>query len=78
MAVVARRSFMLVLTRKVGSSIIIDGQIKVQVVRIKGRQVRLAIEAPKHTKVHREEVQRSLAGSEKKTSFSPRSDCLSL
>ena len=51
---------MLVLTRKVGSSIIIDGQIKVQVVRIKGRQVRLAIDAPKNTKVHREEVQESL------------------
>ena len=69
---------MLVLTRKVGSSIIIDGQIKVQVVRIKGRQVRLAIEAPKHTKVHREEIQQSLAGAEKKPGLSPRSDCLSL
>ena len=51
---------MLVLTRKVGSSIIIGGQIKIQVVQIKGRQVRLGIEAPKNTKVHREEVQRSL------------------
>ena len=48
---------MLVLTRKVGSSIVIDGQIKIQVVQIKGRQVRLGISAPKETKVHREEVQ---------------------
>ncbi|MYE07384.1 MAG: carbon storage regulator CsrA [Oligoflexia bacterium] len=48
---------MLVLTRKVGSSILIDGQIKIQVVQIKGRQVRLGISAPKETKVHREEIQ---------------------
>ena len=70
---------MLVLTRKVGSSIIIDGQIKVQVVRIKGRQVRLAIEAPKHTKVYREEIQQSLASGVKTEDSSPRRpDCLSL
>ena len=47
---------MLVLTRKVGSSIIINGQIKVQVVQVKGRQVRLGIVAPKEAKVHREEI----------------------
>lgn len=51
---------MLVLTRKVGSSIIIDDHIKIQIVKVKGRQVRLCIEAPKEVKVHREEVQRSL------------------
>ena len=51
---------MLVLTRKVGSSIIIDGRIKIQIVKIKGRQVRLSIEAPREVRVHREEVQRSL------------------
>ena len=70
---------MLVLTRKVGSSIIIDGQIKVQVVRIKGRQVRLAIDAPKDTKVHREEVQESLNKDNKLSSHSVQQpDCLSL
>jgi carbon storage regulator len=66
---------MLVLTRKVGSSIVIDGQIKIQVVQIKGRQVRLGIEAPKETKVHREEVQkRSIPESRERQS----SDCVSL
>ena len=49
---------MLVLTRKVGSSIIIDDNIKVQVVQVKGRQVRLGISAPKDTKIYREEVQK--------------------
>ena len=55
---------MLVLTRKVGSSIVIDGQIKIQVVQVRGRQVRLGISAPKTTKVHREEVQESIGNRE--------------
>lgn len=68
---------MLVLTRKVGSSIIIDGQIKIQVVQIKGRQVRLGILAPKETKVHREEIQRR-AHQEKRELRTSAPNCLSL
>ncbi len=68
---------MLVLTRKVGSSIVIDGKIKIQVVQVKGRQVRLGIEAPKETKVHREEIQRSL--NKETGDIKPSvTDCLSL
>ena len=47
---------MLVLTRKLGESIAIDDHIKVVVVQIKGKQVRLGIQAPKETKIHREEI----------------------
>jgi carbon storage regulator len=47
---------MLVLTRKLGESIAIDDHIKITVVQIKGKQVRLGIQAPKETKIHREEV----------------------
>ena len=47
---------MLVLTRKLGESIAIDDDIKIVVVQIRGRQVRLGIEAPRNTKIHREEV----------------------
>ena len=47
---------MLVLTRKLGESIAIDDHIKIRVVQIMGKQVRLGIEAPKETKIHREEV----------------------
>jgi carbon storage regulator len=47
---------MLVLTRKLGESIAIDDHIKIRVVQIKGKQVRLGIEAPRETKIHREEV----------------------
>jgi len=47
---------MLVLTRKLGETIAIDDDIKIVVVSIKGRQVRLGIDAPRKTKIHREEV----------------------
>jgi carbon storage regulator len=47
---------MLVLTRKLGESIAIDDDVKIVVLQIKGRQVRLGIEAPRDTKIHREEV----------------------
>jgi carbon storage regulator len=51
---------MLVLTRKLGESIAIDDHIKIRVVQIKGKQVRLGIEAPKETKIHREEVYQTI------------------
>lgn len=48
---------MLILTRKVGESITIgDGSISVSVMEIKGRQVRLGIEAPPETSIHRQEI----------------------
>ncbi len=48
---------MLILTRKLGESITIgDGSITVSVMEIKGRQVRLGIDAPANTPIHREEV----------------------
>ena len=53
---------MLVLTRKLGESIAIDDHIKIRVVQIKGKQVRLGIEAPKDTKIHREEVYLTIQG----------------
>lgn len=47
---------MLVLTRKIGETITIDDHIKITVVQIKGKQVRVGIDAPKETKIYREEV----------------------
>lgn len=51
---------MLVLTRKIGESITIDDTVKVVVLQIKGKQVRIGIQAPKETKIHREEVYESI------------------
>ena len=47
---------MLILTRKLGESIKINDDIKITIVEIKGRQVRLGIEAPADTTIHREEI----------------------
>ncbi|WP_397601344.1 carbon storage regulator CsrA [Silvanigrella sp.] len=47
---------MLVLTRKVGDVIAIGDNIKIIVMAIKGKQVRLGIEADRSTVVHREEI----------------------
>lgn len=61
---------MLVLTRKLGESIAIDDHIKIRVVQIKGKQVRLGIEAPRDTKIHREEVYVSIQDQNKASSSS--------
>ena len=47
---------MLVLSRRVDESLLIDKDIKITVLDIKGGQVRLGITAPQSIKVHREEV----------------------
>ncbi len=47
---------MLVLSRRVDESLLIDKVIKITVLDIKGGQVRLGITAPESIKVHREEV----------------------
>jgi len=48
---------MLILSRKVGRSIVIDRNVIVKVVRVDGDQIKPGIDAPKAISVHREEVQ---------------------
>jgi carbon storage regulator len=62
---------MLVLTRKLGESIAIDDHIKITVVQIKGKQVRLGIQAPKETKIHREEVYSAIQDQNKEAGAAP-------
>ena len=47
---------MLVLSRRLGETLIIGDDVKVTVLGISGNQVRLGIAAPKEVSVHREEV----------------------
>jgi carbon storage regulator len=48
---------MLILTRKLGESLIIgNNQVKIAVIAVKGNQVRFGIQAPKEITVHREEI----------------------
>ena len=48
---------MLVLTRSIGEKLVINnGEIRLNVLEVKGNQVRIGIDAPKHITIHREEV----------------------
>lgn len=47
---------MLVLTRKPGESVTIGDNIKITVIDVKGRQVRIGVEAPRDMTIHREEI----------------------
>ena len=55
---------MLVLSRKKNESIIINDDITVTVIEIRGDKVRLGIEAPKDVSVHRREVYEAIHGSD--------------
>jgi carbon storage regulator len=47
---------MLILSRKLGESIVIDGRITVKIVRLAGDVIKLGITAPPEVPVHRQEV----------------------
>ena len=47
---------MLILTRRVGESLMIGDDVSVTVLGVKGNQVRIGVNAPKDVSVHREEI----------------------
>jgi carbon storage regulator len=47
---------MLILTRRVGETVMIGEEVSVTVLGVKGNQVRVGINAPKNVSVHREEI----------------------
>lgn len=57
---------MLILSRKMGESLIIGDEIIVTVLAIRGNQVRIGVNAPKDVSVHREEIYKRIKEQEGK------------
>jgi len=47
---------MLILTRRIGESLIIGDDVAVNILGVKGNQVRIGVDAPKEVSVHRKEI----------------------
>jgi carbon storage regulator len=58
----------LILSRREGETIVIDGTIRVTVIEVRGDQVRIGIEAPRSVSVHREEVFDQISQSNRRAS----------
>ncbi len=53
---------MLILTRRVGETVVIGDNVDVTVLGVKGNQVRLGVKAPRDVTVHREEIYNRICG----------------
>ncbi|MAY38245.1 MULTISPECIES: carbon storage regulator CsrA [Spongiibacter] len=53
---------MLILTRRIGETLMVGDEVTVTVLGVKGNQVRLGVNAPKHVAVHREEIYDRIQG----------------
>ena len=47
---------MLILTRKVGESLLIGDDVSITILNVRGNQVKIGVKAPKEISVHREEI----------------------
>ncbi len=59
---------MLILTRRVGETVVIGNDVDVTVLGVKGNQVRLGVKAPREVSVHREEIYKRIKAEEQEAS----------
>jgi len=59
------KSNMLILTRRVGETLMIGDEVTVTVLGVKGNQVRIGVNAPKDVSVHREEIYERIKNEQK-------------
>lgn len=59
---------MLILTRKVGESLLIGDDIAITILNVRGNQVKIGVKAPKEVSVHREEIYQRIKQAEDKKS----------
>jgi len=69
---------LLILTRKLGESITIGDNIRVSVLGIRGRQVRIGIDAPSDVVVHREEIYVKIQDENRKAAGNSKTDLLGM
>ena len=62
---------MLILTRRVGETVMIGNDVTVTILGVKGNQVRVGINAPKNVAVHREEIYERIKREQQGDSTSP-------
>ena len=55
---------MLILTRKVGESLLIGDDVSITVLNVRGNQVKIGVKAPKTVSVHREEIYKRIQKAE--------------
>lgn len=58
---------MLILTRKIGESLLIGDEVEITVLSVRGSQVKLGVNAPKDIAVHREEIYQRIKSLSEKT-----------
>lgn len=59
---------MLILTRRIGETLMIGDEVTIKVLGVKGNQVRLGVNAPKDVAVHREEIYEKIKEENRTTS----------